>query len=64
MSEKQIEFKTYIEQLEEFRESGHIYPHIMAVSTLLSEKNIITEEEFYSEMIKLIKEKREIVAYR
>ncbi|MCI2255272.1 hypothetical protein L2D08_12930 [Domibacillus sp. PGB-M46] len=59
MSEKQIELKKYVEQIEEL---SSISPHIMAVSNLLSEKNIVTEEEFYKEIKKFVKEQRETVA--
>lgn len=62
MSERQTELKKYIEQLEKFKELCDIFPHITAVSALLSEKNIATEEEFYRELNKFIKEKREIIA--
>lgn len=61
MSEKQIELKKYVEQIEEL---SSIFPHIMAVSNLLSEKNIVTEEEFYKEIKKFVKEKRETVTSR
>ena len=62
MIEEQKKLHTYLEQIEKFGELNNIVPQITAVSTLLSEKNIVTEEEFYKEIIKFIKEKRETVA--
>lgn len=62
MSEKQTELKKYIARLEKFKELFNIFPHLTAVSALLSGKNIATEKEFYRELNKFIKEKREIIA--
>lgn len=59
MIEEQTKSHTYLEQIEKLGELNDIVPHITAVSTLLSEKNIVTEEKFYKEIIKFIKEKRE-----
>lgn len=59
MIEDQTKSHTYLEQIEKFGELNNIVPQITAVSTLLNEKNIVTEEEFYKEIIKFIKEKRE-----
>ncbi|MCI2254181.1 hypothetical protein L2D08_07370 [Domibacillus sp. PGB-M46] len=62
MNEKQTEMKKYISQLEKFKELCNIFSRITAVSALLSEKNIATEKEFYRELNKFIKEKRETIA--
>ncbi|WP_050182762.1 hypothetical protein [Domibacillus robiginosus] len=64
MIEERAKSQKYLQQIEEFRELNNIFPQIAAVSTLLSERNIITEEEFYEEIIKFIKEKRETFASR